>query len=71
METVIIQIHNQKAYKLLDELEALNLLKVIRKSVTKPQRLSDKYAGKLSADVAEELQAFVQEGRETWGKSDT
>lgn len=70
METVTIQINNQRAYKLLEELEALNLLKVIRKNVKTPQKLSDKYAGKLSAEVAQELQAYVAKGRETWGESD-
>lgn len=70
METILVQINSHKAYKLLEELEALNLLKVIRKNVKTPQKLSEKYAGKLSAEVAEELQAYVKEGRETWGKSD-
>ena len=70
METILVQINSHKAYKLLEELEALDLLKVIRKNVKTPQKLSDKYAGKLSAEVAEELQAYVKEGRETWGKSD-
>ena len=70
METVIIQINNQKAYKLLEELEALNILKVIRKSVQTPQKRSQKYAGKLPKEVAEELQSYVSESREAWGKSD-
>ncbi len=70
METILVQINDHKAYKLLEELEALNLLKVIRKNDKTPQNLSEKYAGKLSSEVAEELQAYVKEGRETWGKSD-
>ena len=30
METVIIQLTNQKAYKLLEDMEELNLIKVLR-----------------------------------------
>jgi hypothetical protein len=71
METVTVQINNQKAYKLLEELEAMNLLKVIRKSVQKPKKLSKRFAGVLPTAVAAEMQSFVEEGRESWGKSDT
>jgi hypothetical protein len=68
METVLIQIKNQKAYKLLEELEALNILKVIRKGKSAPQKLSAKYANSLPSEVVDELHSFVQEGRESWGK---
>lgn len=66
MESVTVQINNQKAYKLLEELEAMNLLKVI-----KPKKLSKRFAGVLPTAVAAEMQSFVEKGRESWGKSDT
>jgi hypothetical protein len=32
MDTVIIQLRNQKAYKLLEDMEELNLIRVLRES---------------------------------------
>lgn len=66
METVLVQINNKKAYKLLEDLEDLNLIKVLKKSVQPEQKLSEKYAGKLPLDVAEELQNHVTQSRNEW-----
>lgn len=66
METVLLQITNQKAYRLLEDLEDLDVVKVLSKSVTSGQKLSDKYAGKLPADIAEELQNYVNQSRKEW-----
>lgn len=59
METVLIQITNTKAYRLLENLEDQQILKVLKKSIFPQQKLSEKYAGKLPADVADELQKHV------------
>lgn len=66
METVLVQINNNKAYKLLEDLEDLNIIKVLKKSIEPTQKLSEKYAGKLPADVAQELQNFVTQSRDEW-----
>lgn len=66
METVLIQINNKKAYRLLEDLEDLNIIKVLKKSVQSPQKLSEKYAGKLPSDVADELQNYVTQSRNEW-----
>ena len=66
METVLVQIHNTKAYKLLEDLEDLHILKVLKKSIQPQQKLSEKYAGKLPADVADELQNYVTQSRKEW-----
>lgn len=66
METVLIQINNRKAYKLLDDLEDLQIIKVLEKSIQPQQKLSDKYAGKLPSEVADELQEYVTKSREEW-----
>lgn len=71
METVVLQINNKKAYKLLEHLEDLQLIKVLKKSIQPHQRLSEKYAGKLPADVADELQNYVNESRNEWKKRGT
>jgi hypothetical protein len=69
METVLIQINNDKAYKLLEDLEDLQIIKVLKKSIHPQQKLSEKYGGKLPADVAEELQNYVTQSRNEWNNS--
>ena len=64
METVLIQINNNKVYKLLENLEELHILKVIKKSKKQTLSLSEKYAGKLTSKTADELQNYVNESRE-------
>jgi hypothetical protein len=66
METVLVQINNNKAYRLLEDLEDLHIIKVLRKSVQSGQKLSEKYAGKLPSDVADELQNYVNQSRTEW-----
>lgn len=66
METVLVQINNNKAYKLLEDLEDLDIIKVLKKTVQPQQKLSDKYAGKLPSDVADELQKYVNQSRNEW-----
>ncbi|GAB6012116.1 hypothetical protein [Viscerimonas tarda] len=63
METVIVQISDNKAYKLLEDLEELQILKVLKKVVQPSQKLSEKYAGKLTSNVADELQNYVTQSR--------
>ena len=66
METVLIQINNSKAYKLLEDLEDLQILKVLNKNIEPKQKLSEKYAGKLPPDIADELQNYVTQSRNEW-----
>lgn len=66
METVLVQINNQKAYRLLEDLEDLHIIKVLKKSIQPQQNLSEKYAGTLPSDVADELQNYVTRSRNEW-----
>jgi hypothetical protein len=66
METLIVQINNSKAYKLLADLEDLNILKVLKRTTQQPLSLSEKYAGKLSTSTADSLQDYVKQSREEW-----
>lgn len=66
METILIQINNSKAYKLLEDLEDLHIIKVLKKGVQPDQKLSEKYAGKLPSDVADSIQNEVTKGRKEW-----
>ena len=63
METVLLQINNSKAYRFLEDLE---IIKVLKKSTEPKQKLSEKYAGKLPSDIADELQNYVSQSRNEW-----
>ncbi len=66
METIVIQITNNKAIKLLHELEELHLIKVLKRNADASQKLSEKYAGKLSSSTVDKLQKHIQQSREEW-----
>ena len=66
METVLVQINDNKAYKLLEDLEDMHIIKLLKRSSLPPQKLSEKYAGKLPADIADELQEYVAQSRSEW-----
>jgi hypothetical protein len=70
METVLIQINNSKAYRLLEDLEDLQIIRVLKKSIQQDQKLSEKYAGKLPSDVADELQVYITQSRNEWTNRD-
>lgn len=50
---------HQKALRLLEELEEMHILKILKKNINPREKLSDKYAGKLSADMADKLQKHI------------
>jgi len=66
MQTVIIQLTNQKALRLLEELEELHIIKVLKKNINPEEKLSDKYAGKISSEITEKLQKHISESRSQW-----
>lgn len=68
METVLVQIHNRKAYKLLEDLEDLQLIKVLEKNVSPPQKLSDRYKGILSREVGQKLNEHIEQMRNEWDR---
>ena len=69
METVLLQIKNKKAYKILEDLEDLNVIKVLEKSLQQEQKLSEKYAGKLPSEIADQLQDYVTKSRNEWNNT--
>ena len=56
---------DQNAYNLLNELEKLHLIKVLKKE-TNTGKLSEKFAGKLPADAAKKLQERIKQSRNKW-----
>lgn len=65
--TMLIQITNQKAIRLLHELEELNLIKVIEENIAPAkQRLSDKYRGMISKEEGQNLNEHIKQMRSEW-----
>ena len=69
METILIQLTHRKALKLLLDLEELQLIRVLKKNVHTEQKLSDKYAGKLSQEIGEQLQQHITQSRKEWERN--
>ncbi|HMQ49843.1 MAG TPA: hypothetical protein PKA00_20420 [Saprospiraceae bacterium] len=69
IDTLVIQLTHQKALKLLLDLEELHLIRVLKKNVQPEQKLSDKYAGKLSADIGDQLQQHITQSRSEWERN--
>jgi hypothetical protein len=57
MKTVTVEIKNDIALKFLQNLESLHLIRLVEgKSTTKKQKLSERFAGCISSERADELQ---------------
>ena len=66
METMLIELTNQKAAKLLKDLEDLKLIRVLKKESAAPVKLSGKYRGILSEKQGRALNKHIQEMRNEW-----
>ena len=67
MNTVLIQLMNEKALGLLLELEGLNLIKVLKENIDTPKpKLSDKYRGVFSKEDAENFDNHTKTMRQEW-----
>ncbi len=64
---MLIQVTNQRAIKLLHELEELNLIKVLKDNIVPTtSNLSEKYRGILSKEKGAELNEHVKQMRSEW-----
>jgi hypothetical protein len=69
-DTMLIQITNPKAIKLLQELEELHLIKVVEEHfVPQKQKLSEKYKGVFTKDDAESFNNHTQSMRNEWNNT--
>lgn len=65
METVLLQINNSKAYKLLKDLEALNIVKVLKKNTISPSKTSaHEFLGTISKKDIELMESAIEDGCE-------
>lgn len=68
MKAIRIEILDDKVMAILQSLEALELIRLREPSVNDADTLERKYAGKLSSQVAEDMQAYVKRSRKEWKK---
>lgn len=67
MDTMLIQLTNQKAAGLLHELEELHLIKVLNKNIAEVKpKLSDKYKGIFTKEEGQNLNEHIQQMRSEW-----
>ncbi len=69
METILIQVNNNKAYKLLQDLEDLQIIKVLKKNIQPQAKLSEKYKGVFSQEDARNFNEYIQTTRKEWGNT--
>jgi len=68
MDTMLIELTNQKAAGLLNELAELDLIKIFRREDSKPvkTKLSDKYRGFLTREEGQQLNNHISQMRDEW-----
>lgn len=68
METVLLQINNDKAYRLIEDLEALDIVKILKKETEPKKKLSERFAGslKLTDEQHQDLQNQLIQMRNEW-----
>jgi flagellar biogenesis protein FliO len=65
--TMLIQITNQKAIRLLHELEELHLIKVIKENAEPAKtKLSDRYKGIITKEQGQNLNEHIKQMRTEW-----
>jgi hypothetical protein len=70
METLTIKIKDNKALKLIHDLEDLNLIQVIGSSVKKTTaKLSDILNGSISTEQADNMQKELKQMRDEWERN--
>ena len=67
MDTMLIQLTNQKAAGLLRELEELRLIKVLKENIEPVKtKLSDKYKGFITKEEGRKLNDHINQMRSEW-----
>jgi hypothetical protein len=69
MDTAIIEIKNDMAYSFLNNLERINMLRIVSRKKdleNNRQKLSERFAGSLSGERVDELQKELKNMRNEW-----
>ena len=69
MDTAVIEIKNDMAYRFLHNLERMNLLRIVSRKndlESNRQKLSERFSGSLSGERVDELQQELKNMRNEW-----
>ena len=76
MEIIILQLNNNKAYKLIENLEALDIVKVLKRekqrtldSSKKDKKKPSEYAGSISKETAKLMIRDIKISRDEWERN--
>jgi hypothetical protein len=70
METIIIELKNSKALKLIEDLEALSLVRIVREpKAVKGKKLSERLVGAISSKEASDIDKELEQIRSEWKRS--
>jgi hypothetical protein len=71
MSTAFIELVDQKAYGLLQELEMLQLIRILQQNIEYPvkNKLSDKYKNVFSVEDATDFKAYTKNCRNEWNSN--
>jgi hypothetical protein len=69
MDTIMVELVNAKALQLLQDLEALHIIKLKLPITSDPVKLSDKYRGMLSKKDGKDLKKHIDQMRNEWSGS--
>ena len=67
MQTIQVEIKDQRAFQLLQTLEDLNILKIVKVGAVKEgTKLSEKYKGVFTDEDADSFDRHTQTSRDEW-----
>jgi len=66
MDTVLIELKHEKAHALLQDLEAMNIIRVVRPAQPITEGLAARFAGSIPADEADRLDEYIKQSRDEW-----
>jgi hypothetical protein len=69
MDTLLIELTNPKAMNLLQELEDLHLIRVLKKETSTKTKLSSILRGSITAKEANELNEVIKKSRNEWERN--
>lgn len=70
MNTLTIKIRDQKAVKLIQDLESLNLIQIVHEEKRlKKKKLSERLAGSISKEEAETYHRAIKNMRDEWERN--
>ncbi len=67
-DTMLIQLTNKKAARLLHDMQDLDLIKVLEENIVTPskEKLSNKYKGIFTKEEGQQLNEHIQQMRNEW-----